>query len=327
MRSPAQAASAVLALASIIAAGPRASAQTTPRFTTNLAYDQIVRLLRDATPPPPDSFAADAARIAAVPPMPDFKRPWATVDAAQALASNPLTSLIAEPAGMAAAATMQAYSAKANAVNDARMKAGNMMHAWFYRGWSRIDTPQNGFIQKPDQGLQVALNFSRRTYSETRVAPNAGPSLETYVIAQGPVADVTYSSAPAVKNLGAMTISGLPAHGYQTEATFALSAALGFCSSGNHVLSEIEYVADVPDPQATPGQPLEGDQVAREACRPTVSGSHREPGKFVVFRSTSLSAGGVFGEMVSVLERSNLRAVGAGDVAVFSPPPTFTQEH
>ena len=40
---------------------------------SNIAYDEISRYLPDATPPPPSSFAEDAARIAALPPMPDTK--------------------------------------------------------------------------------------------------------------------------------------------------------------------------------------------------------------------------------------------------------------
>jgi hypothetical protein len=305
-----------------------ANAQTSPSATAgNIAYDQIVRVLNKATPPPPDSFATDAARIAALPSMPDFKRAWAAVDAAQAMVSNPLTALVAQPVAMAAAATMTAYSAKATAVSEAQQRAGSILHAWFYRGWSRIDTSQSGFIVKPDQGVQIALNLAKRTYSETRLAPVAGPSVETYVISQGPAAQVTYSSAPALKTLGTMRIAGLAARGYQIDAAFALSAALGFCSSGSHVLSEVEYVADVPDPQATPGQPLGGDQVAREACSPTLAGSHRELGRLVVFRSTSLSGSGPSGDLVTVIERGNVRATGAADSAVFLPPPNFTQEH
>jgi hypothetical protein len=327
MLYPTRVAALILALTSFAVAGPSAFAQTAPKLTANLAYDQIVRVIRKATPPPPDSFAEDAARIAALPPMPDFRRAWAAVDVASALMSNPLTALVAQPAVMAAAASMQAYSAKVTAVSEAEQKAGSIMHAWFFGGWSRIDTPAGGLISKPDQGVQIALNLAKRTYTETRVVPHAGPSVETYVVSQGPAAEVTYRSAPVFKGLGSMMIAGVPARGYQTNATFALSGALGFCAAGDHVLSEVEYVADVPDPQATPGQPLSGDQVAREACSPTLAGSHREPGRLVVFRSISLSAGGPSGDIVSVVERGNLRATSGADATVFSAPPNFTQEH
>ena len=36
---------------------------------------------------------------------------------------------------------------------------------------------------------------------------------------------------------------------------------------------------------------------------------------------------GIVGDFVNVLERGNIRALSAGDAAIFSVPPSFTEAH
>jgi hypothetical protein len=313
--------------ASAYSASP-AITQPEPKLTADIAYDQIGKVLPHATqaPPPADSFAADSARIAALPPLPSAKGLYAAAEAISALGSNPMTGMLAGPASMALGAATSAYQAKVTAVGQAYLNAGVMMRFAFYRGWTRADMPrlQSATIAKPDQGLDISLDLSRRTYRVKHTqAQSAGE--DTYVVSTADNVVVAFSSAPTSVALPPLVLAGFTSRGYQTDATFSLSAPLGYCSTGSHVLREVEFVADAPDPQYPAGAALDGSHLAREACLPTSGASHREPGRLVLFRSMTLSGGGLYGDIVTVVERGNLRPVTAADAAMFSAPPDFKE--
>ncbi|HMD03395.1 MAG TPA: hypothetical protein VKG44_10580, partial [Candidatus Baltobacteraceae bacterium] len=222
-------------LAASVALAPSGTAQTVQKFTANIAYDQVGRLLWHATPPPPTSFAEDAARIAALPSdkdVPNANAIYSTAEAMQAMGSNPLTGMAVPAMAMAYNAQIAAYNAKMTAMSAAFQKAGAMSHDSFYRGWSRFDNPrlQSATILKPDQGLEIALDLAKRTYREKRAAPRTGLSVETYVVSSAEELTITFGSEPVVKALGPLTLAGLPARGYQTDATFMLSGNYGLCS-------------------------------------------------------------------------------------------------
>ncbi len=301
-----------------------ASAQPAPRSGANLAYDEIVRLLTNATPPPPGSFDEDAARIAALPPMPDTKGVANAIDAMNAIGSNPLLGLIgvSQLMIMAEVSGVNAYTAKVTAASSAYQKAGIMKHAWFLHGWSRVDANGSAVIARPESSLQMVLNPAKHTYSETRTAP--ATKMATYTLDDAP-ARVQYTATPTIQPLPTLTLAGQRARGYQTDASCSLSSSLGFCSPGRHELREIEYVADIEDPQMSKAAPAAADKVAREACAPTAGGSRREPGHLVLFRSTDISDASDH-HTVIVLERGNLHRLGPNDVVLFSVPPNYGKE-
>jgi hypothetical protein len=227
---------------------------------------------------------------------------------------------------MALSAMSKAYQAKVNEVGQEYLRAGVMTRAWFFRGWTRTEMPRlhSVSIAKPDQGSEVFLDLTARTYREKAQAPQAGPAVETYVVSAADEVQISLTAAPEVKSLGTTVLAGVAARGYRTAATFSVSAALGLCLSGSHVMSEVEYVAvDVPDPQAGSGPAPEGSQLVRETCYPTTAASRHEPGRLVLFRSTAVTRGVVYSDFVSVLERGNLRPVHESDVSEFSIPPDF----
>jgi len=296
-----------------------------------IGYDQVLRWMVGATPPPPDSFAADAARIAALPPTSSVNMPTApgASTALGVLSMVPLVGGFAAAANQAGqlayAAAAGAASKKMAALNRETATAGTMLHVWFYGGWTRVDNGASGLILKPDEGLRIALDLAKKTYRQARADPHPVASGETYVVSADDVA-ATVLSSPATESLGSATIAGWPTRGYRTTATFTLPQTSGFCASGRHELTEVEYVADLPDPEAKLAPALTASEIIGEACHPKTPGSHREPGKLALFRSTAVTRG-IAGDFVSVVERGNVRALNAADAAIFSVPPSFIEEH
>jgi hypothetical protein len=310
----------------------RPASEPAPKFTTDMAFDQIGRVQPDTPPPPPgplpNGFAADAQRIANLPPIPKADGIMAAAETTRALGMTPITAGAAQLSAIALAAATNAYTARATAVGKAYLQAGSMTHAWFYRGWSRLESPaaHSILITKPDQGLEIWIDPTARTYHEKRrAAPGRDDEVYTASAADDVRISFTGGSEPTTQSSESAVLAGVEARGYRTNATFSVSGVLGFCSKGTHVLSELEYVADVPDPQATAGAALDGRALIREICMPTSSGAHREPGRLVLFRSISVTGGAPYGDWVSVLERGNLRPVGAADISLFSVPSEYKE--
>jgi hypothetical protein len=306
----------------------RSASDDSPLSAENLAYDQVGRVLANTPPPPPSpqpgGFAADAQRIANLPALPKADGIFAGMEATRILGSNPLTAAAAQVSAIALSTATKVYTAKVTEVGQAYLRAGSLTHEWFYRGWRRTEAPalHSVTISKQEQGLEIYIDQAARTYREKHAAPADG---EVYTVAASDDVRVSFGggSAPTFKPLDAMVLDGHTAHGYQADAAFSLSGPLGFCSKGNHVLIEVEYVSDIPDPQMSAGPALEGSALVREVCMPTGGGSHREPGHLVLFRSMSITGGGVYGDLVAVLERGNLRAVRAEETTLFTAPKEY----
>ena len=308
----------------------RSAADDSPLSAANLAYDQIGRVLTNTPPPPPSpesgGFAADAQRIANLPAIPKADGIAAAAEATHILGMTPLTAAAAQISAVALGAATKAYTAQVTEVGKAYLQAGSMTHEWFYRGWRRTEAPalHGVTISNREQGLEIYIDQAARTYRERHAAPADG---EVYTVAASDDVRVSFGggNAPTFKPLDAMKLDGHTARGYQADAAFSLSGPLGFCSKGNHVLREVEYVSDIPDPLMSTGPALEGSALVREVCMPTGGGSHREPGHLVLFRSMSITGGGVYGDLVAVLERGNLRAVRAEETILFSAPKEYKE--
>ncbi|MBV9270227.1 MAG: hypothetical protein JO165_03980, partial [Candidatus Eremiobacteraeota bacterium] len=251
--------------------------------TEGLAYDQIGRVLINATPPPPDSFAEDAARIAALPPLPSGPRGpgMAGSSALGLLSAIPGVGIFAamaqQAAAMAYVKSTQAYTQKITEAAKAYANAGGLQQAWFYKSWSRIDNQAShaGVISMPDKGEQIFLNFTNKTY-RMQTMQMQHDNVETYVASDDDnvvqPGDFTLQSGAKIERTPAMTISGESARGYRTTVTFTTTNTMGWCAPGVHELSEVEYVADIHDPQTQSGAPLGILQIAHEACEPTTLG-------------------------------------------------------
>jgi hypothetical protein len=292
-----------------------------------LSFDEIGRVHIKPPAPAPESFGPDAARIASLPPFPDSKAVFSAFEAVHALGMNPVTAFAVAPAAIAANAALKANQARLTEVSQEYLNAGIMTHEWFHRDWARTEVPafRRASITRPDLGAAYFLDLAKHTYRETHAASPASPSEETYTVSAADDVMITFVKAPVHRPLGVMTLGGIAARGFQTEATFTLPGLLGWCSSGRHGLVEVEYVSDLTDPQAPSGSPLEGSQWVREACMPTSAGSHRVPGRLVVFRSTAFTGDGANDDFVNVLERGNVRTAEQYDTSLFAVPAGFTK--
>ena len=291
-----------------------------------LSFDVIGRVHIKPPAPPPDSFGVDAARIASLPPMPNSRAVYSAFEAIHALGMNPITAFAVAPATIAAEAALKANQAQLTAVSQEHLNAGILMREWFHRDWIRIEMPalHSATITRPDLGVAYLLDLSKHTYREKRIASATDASEDTYTVSAADDVVITFEKAPLLNPLAVMTLGGFASRGYQTEATFTLSGLLGWCSAGKHVLTEVEYVTDFADPEVPSGSALEGSKLVREACIPTSAGSHREPGRLVVFRSAAFT-GGVGQDFVSVLERGNLRTTPHNDASLFAIPTNFSK--
>ena len=304
-----------------------AAAQAEQSSADLLAYDEIGRIHIKPPAPAPDAFTADAARIAFLPALPDSKSVYAAFGAAHALGMNPLTAIAAAPAFIAANSAAKVNQAEISAGSQEYLNAGVMIHAWFYRDWSHTEVPalSAGSITRPDLGVTYSLDLAKHIYREKRIASPNSLSEDTYAVSATDDVIATFEKSPVHTPLGTMILGGLGARGYKTEATFTTSGLIGWCSAGRHVLVEIEYLADLADPQSRAAPALEGSKWARDACMPASAASRREPGRLVLFRSTAFSGQGPNEDFVNVLERGNVRTSQRMEAFLFTVPANFTR--
>lgn len=295
------------------------------------AYDIVARVIVSGTPPPPDSFAADADRIAKLPPYHFNSGPTAP-----SMAAGLLTGLISAIPGVgsflamgASIATGQAFNAaqkRAQEENTAEsrafMSAGRISQIAYYRGWRRVTTGPYVMITKPDQGLTIVLDSTKHTYTSQRVDPD----IPTYTVdaTPAPVSDIV--GTPAFATLPAATIEHQRVRGYHLSGVLQATQTVGWCNAGSHDVDIVEYVADLPDPDNAPAKAPDPASVLASACQPSTTASAFEPGKLVMYRSFSMRPS-VAGDITIVTELGNLRTTTERDAALFSPPSDFTEEH
>lgn len=314
-------------IAGIVWQGLGTAAEPAQEPADFLAYDEIGRVHIKPPGPSPDSFAADAARIASLPVLPNSKAVYAAFEAIHALGMTPVTAFAVAPAAVAANAALKANQAQVTEYSQELLNAGIMIHVWVHRDWTRIEMPasRSAAITRPDLGMAYYLDLTKHTYRETRTAIPASQNEETYVVSAADDVKITFDKPPVHTPLGVKTLGSLDARGYRTDATFTLSALIGWCSSGRHVVSELEYVTDLADPQTSAGSSLEGSKWVREVCMPTNAASYREPGRLVLFRSNAFTGEIAGADFVNVLERGNLRTADRTDVSLFKVPANFTK--
>ena len=298
-----------------------------------IAFDQIDRLLlHGQSPPPIDSFAADAATIASLQPLkadvPGMKSAVAQ-GAANMLVSSALNMIpIAGP--LIAAAGSKAINAAEQAANLHALEehnaavahfisAGTLSRFAFYNGWLRSERGHEVTIIKPDQGLTFVLNAAKKTVQtiDVRTSP------ETIEVDTTATLPPSLAGKPVTDRLPDTTIAGLTVRGYRTTGTIELKQALGWCAAGPHAVEQVEYVADLPDPQ--PGLNLSSAQGLADGCQPSSTASYQEPGRLVLYRTTTTDPN-TPKSMSLMFERGNVRKLDEASTELFSVPADFMKE-
>jgi len=289
---------AALAFAGLIAPGAPSAAPA-----PGIAYDEIVRVVVNATPPPPGNFAADLAAL----------------NSPQALAASPtpaprkrgislgnIASVIASGGGAGDVAGAAAGNVVANAMDNAVQNSlgaqfsglaaaahsfltPHLMRYAYWNGWERVEdvAAQTATIRMCDVGMVIHLDLAAKTYAvyDPRAEPTPAP---------GPVpragrgrqpqpgepqspGTAVVSLTEATRSLGALTIENQRATGYDTTTTFASTQSTGSCHDGSATIDSMQYLSTIARPVVNlcpvrrPALPT----TATEAVAPPPSGGCR----------------------------------------------------
>ncbi len=273
-----------------------------------IAYDEIVRVVVGATPPPPGTFQTDvaalnsAATAAAATPTPAPRRRAGL--GFGALAGAMLGGGIGGVGGAVAG------NAASNSMDDSMQSFGpqfaslgiafrsflqpHLMRYAYYNGWERVDdvAAQTATIRKCDIGQVYHLDLAKKTYSvydpnsePAATGPAPGPQRAarpaTPVEAAPPgtaVADISTTT----KALGPLRIEDQPTTGYDSTASFSTTQATGSCRNASMSITTEEYISALNRPAVTscPVRRAPIPQSATEAvtppqntggCRPTMT--------------------------------------------------------
>jgi hypothetical protein len=302
-------ASAALAFAALIAPA-EPSAAPTPPPPAGLAYDEIVRVVVNATPPPPGNFQADLAaatspQAVAASPTPAPKK--------RGIGLGTIAGVLAGGGGAGDVAGAVAANAVSNAMENA-MEASlgaqfgalaaatrsflspHVLRYAYLNGWERVDdvTAQTATIRKCDAGQVITLNLAAKTYAvydpsaeptpaaAPAPAPRRGRAQPADPAAPGTaVATLTEATRP----LGTVRFDNVPAGGYDTATTFAVRQATGSCRDGGATIDTVQYLSAYQRPtvRSCPVRRAPVPQTASEAvttsggCRQTFSANRSGP--------------------------------------------------
>ena len=280
-----------------------------------LAYDEIVRVVAGATPPPPGNFQTDvstmnsAAADAAVTPSPAPRRKLGFGQIAGAVLGgggigNIGGAVAGDAVSNAAGNALQNSLSGQFAALGASMRAflqPHLMHYAYYNGWERVDdvTTQTATIRKCEIGQVYTLDLAKKTYSvydpNSEPAPSAPappPSRGSRTPGAPPppqppgtaVADISMTTKP----LGPLRIEGQPTSGYAETASFATTQSTGSCRDTSASITTAQYLSSLNRPALTscpmrraPVPESANDAVAPQqptgGCRPTLTFHHSGP--------------------------------------------------
>ncbi len=343
-----------------------------------LQYDELVRVVVNASPPPPGNFQADLAALNASP------APVAQASAAPRKRGGLLGSIagaVISGGGAGGVAGAVVGDAASNAMDNAIQQSlgaqfgalGNLMRGFlqphltryaYYNGWERVDDvgAQTATIRKCDLGQVIHLDLARKTY--TVYTPASEPA-DTPAPAPAPVArrgraapaapeqpgTANVSLTAATRALGTQRIENVPAAGYDTTVSFAMSNATGSCRNGNASVETVQYLAALARPPvaACPSRSTARASVPASAeemvappsggCRPTFAASRSGPtppaNRLALYSLFKLAGGagatpapapsGGPGGFAFLTERGNLRTLRQADAGLFAVPAGFTK--
>jgi hypothetical protein len=239
-----------------------------------IAYDEIVRVVIGATPPPAGNFQADLATItspgvvATASPAP--KRGIGFGNIAKAvLTLNPGSaagSLASDVASNAMENALQQSLGAQFAALDASIRGflqPHVLHYAYYNGWERVDdvAASTATIRKCDMGQVYKLDLAKKTYSIYDPASEPTPAPVAAASPRGQRPQPAGSPAPpgtavadisaTTKSLGALRIENQNTTGYNSTAAFSMTQATGSCRNGSASITTDEYFSALNRPAVT----------------------------------------------------------------------------
>ncbi len=241
------------------------------------------------------------------------------------------------------------------------LKNGTPSTHYFLNGWERTDDPvsQTATIRRADLGQIIHLNLANKTYyiesmnaqspPEETPPPMSSRPMGPQPSPQPGTAKMTISASTA--GLGPKTLDGQSTNGYKMSFKMSVTQATGSCSNGSFSTSMTEFISQYPEPTvATAGgktvtkKPTYDPQrmSVKPGCKPTITANTKigptpPSGMLPLWMYMDMGAsmnaqqaqaqagqgaGGSFGFMV---ERGNVRTLGASDSSLFQVPAGFTQ--
>ncbi len=296
-----------------------------------VAYDEIVRVVVGATPPPPGNFQADVAAInspqTAAAPTPAPRR--------RGIGLGAIAGAVLGGGGVGAIGGAVANEAVSNAMDRALQQSlgtpfaaleasirsflqPRLLRYAYYNGWERVDdiAAQTATIRKCDIGQVYRLDLAEKTYSI--YDPNSEPTPAAAVPPPQRSARPAAPGAPAppgtaiadisatTKALGPLRIENQPTNGYASTAAFAMTQATGSCRNGSASITTEEYLSGLNRPAVTscpvrraPVPETANDVVAPQTpggCRPTLalhtSGPPIPAGKLSLYTLVTMNGNG-----------------------------------
>lgn len=305
MLRPLLRASAACAFAALLA--PAVPAAAPP---PGIAYDEIVRIVVNETPPPPGNFQADLAAVNAATPVPVAATQPPRKRGLGNLGTLAGAVITGNTSGVAGVVAQEAISSAVEAALERSLSAQfaglagimnnflqpHVVHYAYWNGWERVDDTalQTATIRKCDIGQVIHLDLARKTYSiytpGSEPEPTARPMPRTRGRQQpaNPEEPGTASASFALttRALGAKPIENRPTTGYSTTATFAMTNATGSCRNGSGSIETVQYLPAIARPSVTqcpvrraavPEEPTDVVAPPSGGCRPTFSAQKSGP--------------------------------------------------
>jgi len=351
--------SAATAFAALLAPG-FGSAAPTP----GLAYDEIVRIVVNATPPPPGNFQADVAALntsqtAAASPTPAPKKRGfggiGSIVGTIAGGGNPAGAVGGAVASNAMDTAVQnSLGAQFGALGTgfANFLQPHLMRYAFWNGWERVEdvTGQTATIRKCDVGEVIQLNLAAKTYTIYTPSTEPLPTAPAHGRAPaGPPAQPGTEVATldnTTKSLGPLKIEGEPTSGYDTTTRVSTTQATGSCRNSSESMETVQYLAPLAPPavNSCPVRPPEGlpetaTPPSPTGCTPTLSmhrsGAAVPSGRLALYSLVTFGMGtqatparggsAAPSSMGFLTERGNLKTLGPADAGLFGIPQGFTK--
>jgi hypothetical protein len=296
-----------------------------------VGYDEIVRVVVGATPPPPGNFQADLAAVnapvaAAATPAPRKRGIGFGAIAGAVLGGGGAGSIAGAVAGEAASDAMDNALQRSLGTQFAALGASirsflqpHAMHYAYYNGWERVDdvSAQTATIRKCDIGQVYRLDLAKKTYSiydpnsEPASSATSAPPQQRGTRPAAPAAPAPPGTAAAdisatTKSLGPLRIENQATSGYDSTASFAMTQATGSCRNASASISTEQYLSAIDRPTVT-SCPIRRQPVPESAgeavtppqssggCRPTFAFHNSGPtvpsGKLSLYTLVSMNAG------------------------------------
>jgi hypothetical protein len=239
------------------------------------------------------------------------------------------------------------------------IKTGMPATHYYLNGWERTDDPalQTATIYRGDLRQTIHLDLAKKTYyietADEKVFEGTPPPMVSARPGPQPspqpgTAKMAFSASSAA--LGPRTLDGQPTNGYKMTFKMTVSDATGSCKNGSFATSMTEFISQFPEPTvSTPSGKVVSKKSSYDpqrmavtpGCKPTVTANTKMgatppsgmlPLWMYMAMNGSMAAqqqqppnapqGSGFGFLI---ERGNVRTLGASDASLFQVPAGFTQ--